>query len=147
MTLLLALDIHDRADEMLAAAAKWATALGAKLDVAYVDEYRYNLYLVQDPAVRTVLDEQWAQIKDDNEERLRSLVSTLPEAVRGTAVYLSGRAAAEIVEAGKERDGILIFTHGRHGLAHFFLGSVAERVVRDSTGPVIVLRLPASAKG
>ena len=143
MNLLLALDIHDRAEEMLTAATRWASALGAKLDVAYVDEYRYNLYLVQDLSVRTVLDEQWAKIKQDNEARLAQLVDSLPAAARGKALYLSGRAAAQIVEAGKDHDGILIFTHGRHGLAHFFLGSVAERVVRDSTGPVIVLRLPS----
>ena len=144
MTLLLALDIHDRAEEMLEAATRWARPLGAKLDVAYVDEYRYNLYLVQDPSVRTVLDEQWAKIKDDNEARLRRLTESLPEEVRGQALYLSGRAAAEIVQAGNEHDGIVIFTHGRKGLAHFFLGSVAERVVRDATAPVIVLRLPAA---
>ena len=58
MKLLLALDIHDRCDDMLAMAITWAEQMNARLDVAYVDEYRYNLYLVQDPAVRTVLDDQ-----------------------------------------------------------------------------------------
>jgi nucleotide-binding universal stress UspA family protein len=32
---------------------------------------------------------------------------------------------------------IVIGTHGRHGLAHLLLGSVAERVLRDATCPVL----------
>lgn len=39
-------------------------------------------------------------------------------------------------------DLIVIGSHGRTGLAHVFLGSVAERVVRHATCPVLVVRLP-----
>lgn len=31
-------------------------------------------------------------------------------------------------------------THGRTGLAHFLLGSVAENVIRKSTVPILTLR-------
>jgi universal stress protein A len=33
-------------------------------------------------------------------------------------------------------------SHGRTGLAHVLLGSVAERVVRHAPCPVLVARLP-----
>lgn len=39
-------------------------------------------------------------------------------------------------------DLLVIATHGRTGLAHFLLGSVAERVVRSSPCPVLTVRHP-----
>ena len=39
-------------------------------------------------------------------------------------------------------DLIIVGTHGRHGLAHFFLGSVAQHVVRAAPCPVLTIRHP-----
>lgn len=39
-------------------------------------------------------------------------------------------------------DLIVMGSHGRTGLAHVFLGSVAERVVRHAVCPVLVVRTP-----
>lgn len=39
-------------------------------------------------------------------------------------------------------DLIVMGTHGRTGLSHVVLGSVAERVVRHASCPVLVARLP-----
>jgi nucleotide-binding universal stress UspA family protein len=35
---------------------------------------------------------------------------------------------------------IVMGTHGRRGLAHLFLGSVAEKVIRKSAVPVLTVR-------
>ncbi len=53
-----------------------------------------------------------------------------------------GVEATEIVGAAKEleSDLIVISTHGRTGLRHVFLGSVAENVVRLAPCPVLVVR-------
>lgn len=58
-----------------------------------------------------------------------------------------GPAAEVIVDAAKKRraDVIVISTHGRTGLAHVLMGSVAERVVR--TAPCAVLSLRGLDKG
>lgn len=46
-------------------------------------------------------------------------------------------------EAGSwSADLIVIGTHGRRGLAHALLGSVAEQVIRAATVPVLVVRRP-----
>ena len=37
---------------------------------------------------------------------------------------------------------IVIGTHGRTGLSHFTMGSVAEKVVRMSPCPVLTVRMP-----
>jgi nucleotide-binding universal stress UspA family protein len=144
MRLLLAVDLNDRADELLAIGRQWAERLSARLDVAYVDQHSYDVYLVQDPSVRTLIDREWTQIRESERHRLGALVASLPEQVRGEAVILLGRAAEQIVEAGATRDAILIATHGRRGLAHMMLGSVSERVVRLSRVPVITFHLPGA---
>ena len=55
---------------------------------------------------------------------------------------LTGEPAAEIIRAAQdyECDLIAISTHGRTGITHFLLGSVAERVVRESPVPVLTVR-------
>jgi nucleotide-binding universal stress UspA family protein len=47
----------------------------------------------------------------------------------------------EILNTAKEWDAdiIVMGTHGRTGLAHFFLGSIAEHVVRHACVPVLVI--------
>ena len=55
---------------------------------------------------------------------------------------LSEEPASGILEAAKENgaDLIVMVTHGRAGLAHMVWGSVAEKVVRESTHPVFSAR-------
>ncbi len=69
--------------------------------------------------------------------------------VAGRAVnstVLSGKPAAEIVQYARARgfDLLVVGTHGRTGLGHVLLGSVAERVVREASCPVLVQRRPAT---
>jgi nucleotide-binding universal stress UspA family protein len=140
MRLLLAVDVNEGAEDLVHEGIMWAGRLSARLDLLYVDEHAYNTYLVQDPSVRTVLDREWTRIREQQHDKLRKLMETVPEPMRGDAAVLTGRASDEIVEAAKTRDALLIATHGRKGLSHALLGSVAERVVRLATVPVIVIR-------
>jgi nucleotide-binding universal stress UspA family protein len=61
-------------------------------------------------------------------------------------VTLSGREDEEIVKFACEEglDLIVMGTHGRTGVKHAFVGSVAERVLRHSPIPVFVI--PAKEK-
>jgi nucleotide-binding universal stress UspA family protein len=96
-------------------------------------------------------------LEEDHRHRLEELVATGDDArrkdLRGisnhqpgldvTPHMVRGLAPAEvIVETASNLacDLIVMGTHGRRGLPHLLLGSVAERVVRTSTVPVLTVR-------
>ncbi len=58
----------------------------------------------------------------------------------------TGDTARAVIEAAHDlaADLIVMPTHGRHGLSRFFLGSVAERIVREAPCPVLTVR-PSAA--
>ena len=58
------------------------------------------------------------------------------------AVVREGEPHSEIVAAAEElaTDLIVLSTHGRTGIAHVFLGSTAEKVVRHAGCPVLIVR-------
>ncbi len=60
-----------------------------------------------------------------------------------------GEPAMEIVAAAEDGkfDAVVVGTHGRTGLAHVLLGSVAERVVRRAPMPVVTVRPETVKKG
>jgi universal stress protein A len=64
--------------------------------------------------------------------------------LEGEMVVVHGVPFQEILDTAKARqvDLIIMGTHGRTGLTHVFLGSVAEKVVRLAPCPVLVARQP-----
>src|SRR5262245_34193096 len=59
-----------------------------------------------------------------------------------TVRVVIGDASQCIIDAGRRADSIVMATSGRSGLAHFLIGSVAEKVVRHAAVPVLTLRVP-----
>jgi nucleotide-binding universal stress UspA family protein len=59
-------------------------------------------------------------------------------------VFLEGDPAEEIVRYGRDTgmDLIVMGTHGRTGLERLLMGSVAEKVLRDASCSVLVVKLP-----
>jgi nucleotide-binding universal stress UspA family protein len=62
--------------------------------------------------------------------------------VRVETKLLQGFVAGQIVEFASrgEFDLVVMGTHGRTGMQHLFLGSVAERVVRLAHCPVLTVK-------
>ena len=65
------------------------------------------------------------------------------------AVVISGKVAETIVDYAEKNDVDLIVmaTHGRSGVSRWALGSVAERVLRLSRVPVLMVRAPGCVPG
>ena len=79
-------------------------------------------------------------------EQLEVLAAPLRQeglAVRTLAV--TGAVAEGILSAAADLDvgAIVVGTHGRKGLAHLLLGSVAEKIMRGATVPVVSVRTRA----
>jgi len=82
--------------------------------------------------------------RDYNEEALTRLQDLVPASFTGSwqAQVATGDPADAIVQVAQELavDLIVMATHGRTGLQHVFLGSVAEKVVRHAPCPVLTVR-------
>jgi nucleotide-binding universal stress UspA family protein len=73
-------------------------------------------------------------------EQIRPIDSEIPI----KHVLLEGDPASEIVRYGRDMgaDVIVMGTHGRTGVERLVLGSVAEKVLRDASCSVLVVKLP-----
>lgn len=62
--------------------------------------------------------------------------------IRASTMRLRGNPAACLLDTEREQnvDLVVMSTRGRSGLARFALGSVAERLVREGTKPVLIAR-------
>jgi len=82
--------------------------------------------------------------QDHNEEALTQLRDLMPDSFQGAweVEVAAGHPAETIVHVAQDRgtDLIVMGTHGRTGLQHVLLGSVAERVVRLAACPVLTVR-------
>jgi nucleotide-binding universal stress UspA family protein len=95
-------------------------------------------YVTDTPGVRTtILEEAKARL-------VRRLTPRDREELGADAEVVFGRDAETIVDYAADRgiDLIVMGTHGRTGMAHLLLGSVAERVVRTAHCPVLTVRAP-----
>ncbi len=87
-----------------------------------------------------------AAIEDEHQSAAQYLARLAGELQReGLAVrwlVRTGDAAGEIVEYSKEAgiDLVVMSTHGRSGLSRWVYGSVADRVLRGGTLPVLLVR-------
>ena len=72
------------------------------------------------------------------------LAARLPKDVVAQPQVLHGRPFVEIIRYAREEhmDLIVLGTHGRTGLRHVLMGSVADKVVRKSPCPVLTVRHP-----
>ncbi len=87
------------------------------------------------------------KIRKGYEEEARRILQEVVAAADKAGVSVETRVLAgipfeEIVRVGKDvsADLIIMGTHGRAGMSHLLLGSVAEKVVRRSPCPVLTVR-------
>ena len=133
-------DFSDPSSDAMATAMAFAQLSGGTLDLVHVAvEATYALPPPIDVAsvpidMRRVM-ERVAEGLAAEEARVRKA------GIACDTATLVGRPDAEIVARANETHAELIVmgTHGRSGLAHALLGSVAERVVQHSPCPVLIV--------
>ena len=94
-----------------------------------------------------VLPSNWSGEEGENRDYWRQQleqIRPLDPGIRVRHVLLDGDPATEIVRYAQEMnmDLIVMGTHGRSGLERLLMGSVAEKVMRQATCSVLVVKLP-----
>lgn len=91
--------------------------------------------------------EVWEQIDREarrwSQQQVGRLLQRAKKAgIRATGLLVEGDPAQRIVGTARSKraDFLVIGTHGRTGLARFFVGSVATRVVATASCPVVTVR-------
>lgn len=118
--------------------------LGAKVTLIHVWEVPQGIGIESMPFVAMQGGDRISlmdYVRAEAEKSMEELVASLTK--RGIEVesrIVAGSAALMILEAQKDFDLIVMGTHGRGVVAHFLLGSVAERVVRKAKTPVLTVR-------
>jgi nucleotide-binding universal stress UspA family protein len=138
--IVVATDFSDLAGEAVETAVAFARAVGATLDLVHVaTETAYPVPPPMDMLrmpfdLPSVVAEASSRLQIE-EDRVRA------EGVACESNVLVGRPDTEIVEhADRTRaDLVILGTHGRSGLSHALLGSVAERVVQHARCPVLTV--------
>lgn len=127
-------DFSSPSDAALAYARGLAGTFDASLHLLHVVESTFLRAVVGDPHDQETAALRQLQERLTDEDRRRS--RALP------VVERSDEPADEIVSYARSRDVDLIVmgTHGRAGVAHLMMGSVAEKVVRSAPCPVLTVR-------
>ena len=140
--ILVATDFSEHANAAFEYARRIAAACGGTLQLAHVLEDHFADVLASE-IYRYEIARFRAQRFAEAEQRLAKRLTPFDRAqLQATSHVLTGRAADSIVAFAKARemDLIVMGTHGRTGMAHLLMGSVAERVVRTAPCPVMTVR-------
>ncbi|ELZ35839.1 universal stress protein [Halorubrum distributum] len=91
-------------------------------------------------------NQTWEDAERERAKRaVDDAVGALPDDVAVERHVESGVPHAEILDYADAAgvDVIVMGTHGRTGIDRYLIGSIAERVVRQSPVPVLTVRIPA----
>ena len=146
--ILVPVDFSSCSRAALDVAVTLADQLGATIDVLHA--WTAPAYVSPQVAVQISTEGQAQTLeqiaREEAQREMSEFLGSLPQPASGEIRMRIeyGFEAEVIIHAANDYDLVVMGTHGRKGLAHLFMGSVAERVVRQSLTPVLTVRSPSS---
>lgn len=142
-TIVVPVDFSAASVPLLRTAANLARIYGAEIHMLHVYQDVFSVL-----SMRTFdLSEEVVEsvMLREIDEQCDALIEEAAVDVPVVRVLRKGETAEEILTYVREReaDMIVIATNARSGLEHFFIGSIAQRIVRYATCPVITVRAAA----
>jgi nucleotide-binding universal stress UspA family protein len=140
--ILIPLDGSKTAEAVLPLARSWSSKLKLPVDlIAVVDtaELARSLSPIERFYMNNLVDEETRRC---SEYLARAAKDFFPEGCKSRLEQ--GSAANIIIDAAAADKGTLIMmaTHGRSGINRWLLGSVAEKVLRGTSNPLLLVRAP-----
>lgn len=138
--ILVPVDFSDPSRQALGYAVFLAHNFRAKLDVLHV--WRINEYAGDDMVLLTRSEPELTLSTSLRAQADKLLSDFLVDVPYSERILREGEPAASITEVAREGgyDLVVMGTHGRTGLSHALVGSVAEKVVRMAPCPVTTFR-------
>lgn len=138
--ILIATDGSPHSEEAEKHGLTMAMRSGASVTALYVVEGIHSPKTIGSPT-SLLLDEQIEALKEEAQQIVENVVEKGKEmGVEVTPLVAEGHPAHEIIEHAKDHDLVVVGTLGRSGVSHLLLGSVAEKVVRHASVPVLVVK-------
>ena len=117
-----------------------ASSHNAELQLLHVVDYLHGFdnYLILSMTPHEISERMEKHANED----LSEVVNQIKESVKTEKAVRHGKASVQIIKMAREMkaDLIVMGSHGRTGLSHVIIGSVAEAVVRHAYCPVLVVR-------
>jgi nucleotide-binding universal stress UspA family protein len=149
-TIVVPYDFSEHARAALATAADLARRLQSDIHLFHVLQlpvYTYPAFQAAAAAPPADL----VDIRDGAMASLREIAASIEGAPGKVETHVvEGATIVEMIRQFAEEIGadlIVMGTHGRTGLAHVFLGSVAERTLRSAPCPVLTVQASDQAEG
>ena len=142
-------DFSEPSDAALEYARGLALAFGASLHVLHVIEVQST---TGSPAAEAMVETPppFCALFDHAKGALGRRVPAVDrERLRARTEILVGTSVKAIIDYATDRriDLIVMGTHGRRGIAHLLVGSVAEQVIRQAPCPVMAVRGGKASSG
>ena len=140
--ILVPIDFSDLSKEAFFVACDIAKRLQGRLLILHVVDYVTPSLFFAEGMVPPESHTEFLDFRIAKEKQLEELMED--ERARGLwihPIFTTGVPTEEIVERARRHkaDLIVMSTHGRTGISHFLLGSVAEGVIRKAPCPVLTL--------
>ena len=138
------LDGSAEAEAALFPARQLARRFGSRLSVVRVVPAPLELTSIYGVAGVRMEGDGHRRRKDEATEYLESVVARGGDPVPEAHVAEAAAAADGVIQAARDVEGdlLVLSSHGRGGLSRMVLGSVADKIIRGTTLPVLVVRPP-----
>jgi len=145
-TILFCADFSENSEPARQIATDYANAFGARLIIMHViDSSGFPSYV---DWVGDELGQILERMHASAEAQLEAVAKECAKSVKDVKTFCKvGLAAREIVKFAAEEsvDLIVVGTHGRTGVKHLVMGSIATSVLRMAHRPVLVVEAPTDA--
>lgn len=136
-TILVGMDFSDASARALAIAGFMAPVFGARVRAVHAERFDPPPYFTLEQIVRLEAERRQSQAAAaDHLSRFAAGATSN----RVQSIIVDEPPVEAILDAAATADLIIVGTHGRRGPGRWWLGSVAERIVRAATVPVLVTR-------